>query len=232
MATTVVEFTTPMSEKELKAAIGQAVSSITEQSNVIGRQIVATTDRFVWVKHPFTNLTYEDKAVGKPFKSLPYHTTHDFQFRIVDGKIQQYIKIDLSMTVGGRIKGESFAITNEDMADKDLTIEGVKFEKTQTRKGTVYMDFWGESHTFVFFVAVKDGMTFDTPDELRHAYMTYGKEEASVPGLRGDFQKLDSARAFARHINHIKEQHGLTAVSDENTLKAIALLYEERKANA
>ena len=228
MATTVVEFTTPMSEKELKAAIGQAVSSITEQCNVIGRQI-AQADSFSWVKHPFNNITYEDKQVGKPVSSIPYHTTYDFQFRIVDGKIQQYAEIRMSRTVCGQVKGD--AMTLDEMTD-DLKIDGIKFDKTRSRQGKVSMDFTGESHTFVFFVAVKDGLTFDTPDDLRHAYTTYGRKEASVPGLRGDFRKLDSARAFAHHINRIKQQHDITAVSDENTLKAITLLYEERKANA
>ena len=222
MATTVVELTTPMTERELKAAIGQAVAPVQEQCNVIGRQI-AEADSFDWVKHPFTNITYEDKPVGKP-TSVPYHTTHDFQFRIVDGKIQQYTEMRVSVPVSGQVKGD--AMTLDEMTD-DLKIEGIKFGKTRSRKGRVSMDFTGETHTFVFFVALKDGMTFDTPDDLRSAYTTYGRP---TDGNDADFRLIDSARGFAHHINRIKEQHGITAVSDDNTIKAITLLYEERKS--
>ena len=70
-------------------------------------------------------------------------------------------------------------------------------------------------------------MTFDTPDDLRSAYTTYGRP---TDGNDADFRLIDSARGFAHHINRIKEQHGITAVSDENTIKAITLLYEERKS--
>lgn len=224
--THIVEFTTPMTERELKVAIGQAIAPISEQSNAIGRQI-AEADSFVWVKHPFNNITYEDRQVGKPFKSLPYHTTHDFQFRMVDGQIQQYAIISVSVSVHGQVKGDSFAITNEDMATDDLKIEGIKFEKTRSRQGTVWMDFTGDYHTFHFFVALKDGMTFDTPDELREAYIAYGRPNGEQ---QTDWARIDSARGFAVGIKRMKEEHGITAISDENTIKAITLLYEAHKA--
>lgn len=226
--THIVEFTTPMTERELKVAIGQAIAPITEMSNAIGRQI-AEADSFVWVKHPFNNITYEDRQVSKSCSSLPYHTTHDFQFRMVDGQIQQYTLITLTVSVRGQVKGDSFAITNEDMGDYDLKIDGIKFDKTRTRQGTVWMDFTGDQHTFHFFVALKDGLTFDTPDELREEYLTYGKDDVGA-GLRGDFRKIDSKRGFAHGIKRVKEENGLTAISDENTIKAITLLYEDCKA--
>jgi len=215
--THIVEFTTPMTERELKVAIGKAVSFVQEESNTIGRQ-VAEADAFRWVKHPFTNITYEDKQVDKP-TSLPFYTTHDFQFRMVDGKIQQYAVIHLSIQVGGQVKGDSMTL---DEMPEDLTIEGIKFGKTRSRQGTVWMDFTGDSHAFVFFVALKDCMTFETPDELREAYVGYGRQPT-------DFQRIDSARGFAHGIQRVKEANGITAVSDENTIKAITLLYEDRK---
>lgn len=223
MATTVVELTTPMTPKELKAAIGQAVAPVIEQSNVIGRRI-AEADAFRWVKHPFTNITYEDKQVGKPI-SPSFFTKHDFQFRIVDGKIQQYAVLRETFRVSGQVRGDSLTLSNE-MPD-DLKIEGIKFGKTRSRQGRVSMDFTGEEHTFVFFIALKDGMTFDTPDDLRSAYMTYGR---ATDDKDTDFQRMDSARGFAHGIKRIKEEHGLTAISDENTIKAITLLYQDRKS--
>ena len=222
--TTIVEFTTPMTKKELRVAIGQAVAPVREQSNAIGRRI-AEEDAFCWVKHPFTNITYEDKQVDKPM-SPSFFTTHDFQFRMVDGKIQQYAVLRETFRVAGQVKGDS--MTPNEMPN-DLKIEGIKFGKTRSRQGTVWMDFTGEEHTFVFFIALKDGMTFDTPDDLRSAYTTYGRP---TDGNDADFCLIDSARGFAHAIKQIKEKHGLTAISDENTIKAITLLYEDRKARA
>ena len=188
----------------------------------MGRQI-AEADAFRWVKHPFTNITYEDIKVDKP-TSLPFYTTHDFQFRMVDGKIQQYAHITQTVSVSGQVKGDSMTL---DEMPEDLQIEGVKFGKTRSRQGTVWMDFTGDSHTFHFFVALKDCMTFETADDLRSAYTAYGRPNGEA---KADFQRIDSARGFAHGIQRVKEENGITAASDENTMKAIALLYDDRKA--
>ena len=218
---TVVEFTTPMSEKELKVAIAQEVAHIAEKSNAIGRQI-AQEDCFFWVNHPFNNITYEDREIS--VKTLPYYTgTDEFSFRIVDGKIQQYATIRMTFVVSGQVKGESMTSTD---ATEDLEIEGVRFEKTRTRQGTVYMDFVGESYTFVFLVALKGGMVLETREELMEAYRQFGMES-----VKANWTRLDSKRGFHAGIVRIKKQHtDLLEASEENTFKAIALLYDENKA--